>query len=68
MKKLLLGLFGIAAIGSKVQLKDSVEEFGLYAGTTMSVTGYCRYFHRFGYRLDGHNGAIYLREDFKVTS
>jgi hypothetical protein len=65
--KRLLRLFGVAPKGAMVQLKDSVEDFGDFAGTTMVVTGYCRYFHKLGYRLDGHSGAIYLRGDFKVV-
>lgn len=67
IKRVLRSLFRILPKGTVVQLRDDVGMFGVRAGTTMTVTGYCKYFHRLGYRLDGHSGEIYLREDFDAT-
>jgi len=67
IKTILRKIFRIESIGTVVQLTDNVDAWGDKAGVKMVVTGYCRYFHRMGYRLDGNEKAIYLRGDFKVV-
>ncbi len=67
MKKLFRRLFRIVPVGTVVQLSDDTDAWGDIAGSRLVVTGYCKFFHRIGYRLDGNEKAIYLRSDFKVV-
>jgi hypothetical protein len=67
MRKFIRKILMIPEIGTVVEVKHDEDMFGNHAGTKKVVTGYCKYYYRLGYRLDGDERAIYLREDFRLV-